>query len=77
MCRLFGFKSVISSQVHSSLIHTENALRIQSNNHPDGWGVAYYREGIPHIIKSMEKAVDDHIFLKAMSANDVIIVTVW
>ena len=64
MCRLFGFKSVISSQVHSSLIHTENALRIQSNNHPDGWGVAYYREGIPHIIKSMEKAVDDHIFLK-------------
>lgn len=64
MCRLFGFRSVINSQVHSSLVHTENALSAQSNKHPDGWGVAYYREGIPHLIKSMEKAIDDQIFMK-------------
>ncbi|MBD65379.1 MAG: class II glutamine amidotransferase [Halobacteriovoraceae bacterium] len=62
MCRLFGFKSVINSQVHSSLIHAENALVEQSIKHPDGWGVAYYLEDVPHVIKSMDKAIDDHIF---------------
>lgn len=64
MCRLFGFKSVINGQVNTSLVNTENALVTQSMKHPDGWGVAYYREGIPHIIKSMEKAISDHIFMK-------------
>lgn len=64
MCRLFGFRSVINSAVHSSLVQTENALSLQSVKHPDGWGVAYYREGIPHVIKSIQMAVDDHIFHK-------------
>lgn len=64
MCRLFGFKSVINSQVHSSLVHAENALGPQSVKHPDGWGVAYYRENVPHIIKSTQRAFDDHIFEK-------------
>lgn len=64
MCRLFGFRSVINSQVHSSLIHAENALASQSIKHPDGWGVAYYLEDVPHVIKSMDKAFDDHIFAK-------------
>jgi predicted glutamine amidotransferase len=62
MCRLFGFKSIINSQVHSSLIHAENALGQQSVRHPNGWGVAYYRDQVPHIIKSAQKAFDDHIF---------------
>lgn len=64
MCRLFGFKSVINSQVHSSLVHAENALGSQSVKHPDGWGVAYFREDVPHIIKSTQRAFDDHIFEK-------------
>ncbi len=64
MCRLFGFRSVITSQVHSSLVHAENALISQSLKHPDGWGVAYYRENTPHLIKSTDRAVDDHIFHK-------------
>ena len=34
MCRLFGFKSIIKSKVHSSLLHAENALGIQSVDHP-------------------------------------------
>jgi len=62
MCRLFGFKSVINSQVHSSLVHADNALISQSLKHPDGWGVAYYLENVPHIIKSTDRALDDHIF---------------
>ncbi|MBT4790488.1 MAG: class II glutamine amidotransferase [Halobacteriovoraceae bacterium] len=64
MCRLFGFRSVIDSQVHSSLVHADNALGSQSVKHPDGWGVAYYREDIPHLIKSTERAIDDQLFHK-------------
>ncbi len=62
MCRLFGFRSVIQSQVHQSLVHAENALEVQSNKHPDGWGVSYYLSGSPHVIKSDKTAIDDNIF---------------
>lgn len=62
MCRLFGFRSVIQSQVHSSLVSAENALEIQSRMHPDGWGVAYYIAGIPHIIKTEQSALRDALF---------------
>ncbi len=64
MCRLFGFRSVIKSQVHKSLIDAENALQTQGHANPDGWGVAYYLGGCPHIVKSKETAVDNHIFRK-------------
>lgn len=62
MCRLFGFRSVIPSQVHSSLLAADNALGIQSNAHPDGWGVAYYVDGSPHITRSPETALGDQLF---------------
>lgn len=64
MCRLFGFRSIITSQVHSSLIHAENALMDQSLKHPDGWGIAYYIEQTPHLIRSALSAIDDHLFEK-------------
>lgn len=64
MCRLFGFRSVILSQVHTSLIHADNALGQQSLNHPDGWGVSYYLAGAPHIIKSSQTALEDKLFQK-------------
>lgn len=62
MCRLFGFRSVIQSQVHSSLVGAENALGVQGQNHPDGWGMAYYMAGTPHLIKSDKSTVDDTLF---------------
>lgn len=62
MCRLFGFRSVIPSQVHRSLVSCDNALLQQSENHPDGWGVAYYVSDVPHVIKSAEPAVADSLF---------------
>ncbi|HMJ15374.1 MAG TPA: class II glutamine amidotransferase [Polyangiaceae bacterium] len=62
MCRLFGFRSVIPSQVHRSLLVAENALGVQSNAHPDGWGVAYYVNGAPHVTRSPETALGDVIF---------------
>ena len=62
MCRIFGFRSVIESGVHESLVHADNALMNQSSAHPDGWGVAYYQAGAPHLIKSVSTAVNDHLF---------------
>ncbi|MCX5744982.1 MAG: class II glutamine amidotransferase [Proteobacteria bacterium] len=62
MCRLFGFRSVIRSQVHRSLVASENALGQQSANHPDGWGVAYYVDGAPHVTKSPGHALSDTLF---------------
>jgi glutamine amidotransferase len=62
MCRIFGFRSVIQSQVHRSLISADNALMQQSDRHPDGWGVAYYNAGAPHVIKAVSTALDDHLF---------------
>lgn len=62
MCRLFGFRSVIPSQVHRSLLAAENALGVQSNRHPDGWGVAYYVDGAPHLTRSPMTALGDALF---------------
>ncbi len=62
MCRLFGFRSVIPSQVHRSLLAAENALGVQSNQHPDGWGVAFYVDGAPHVTRSPTTALGDQIF---------------
>lgn len=62
MCRLFGFRSVIPSMVHSSLVAADNALGVQSEHHPDGWGVAYYIDGAPHLTKSSSSALGDNLF---------------
>ncbi len=62
MCRLFTFRSVIRSRVHRSLVEAENALGTQSTRHPDGWGVAYYIDGAPHLTRSPATAVADHLF---------------
>lgn len=62
MCRLFGFRSVIPSQVHRSLLAAENALGVQSTDHPDGWGVAFFIDGAPHVTRSPLTAVGDALF---------------
>ena len=62
MCRIFGFRSVIQSQVHRSLLAADNALGIQSNDHPDGWGVAFWVDGAPHLTRSPTTAVGDQLF---------------
>jgi predicted glutamine amidotransferase len=62
MCRLFGFRSVIQSQVHRSLVQADNALSNLSQQHPDGWGVAYYVEGTPHVARATNPALSDRVF---------------
>lgn len=64
MCRLFGFRSIINSQVHSSLVSADNTLHDLSQRHPDGWGVAYFLENTPHLIKSTDCAMEDQLFQK-------------
>lgn len=75
MCRLFGFRSVISSQLHRSLVHADNALSVQSEEHPDGWGVAYYVDGAPHITRSAEAAGADRLFhrLSGVVASETVL----
>lgn len=68
MCRLFGFKSVITSQVHSSLANADNSLKTLSEKHPDGWGIAFYREDTPHLIRSSESALTSTLFQKIASS---------
>ncbi|WP_086001997.1 class II glutamine amidotransferase [Plesiocystis pacifica] len=62
MCRIFGFRSVMQSQVHRSLVSADNALMQQSERNPDGWGVAYFLGGAPHVVKSVSTAVSDEMF---------------
>ena len=75
MCRLFGFRSVIPSQVHRSLLSADNALGTQSTQHPDGWGVAFYVEGSPHVTRSPSTALNDQIFhrLSGVVASETVI----
>lgn len=64
MCRLFGFRAVSIGQVHHSLLEAENALVHQSNKHKDGWGLAYYLYGVPHLIRGVNQASDDRDFVR-------------
>lgn len=75
MCRLFGFRSVLESQVHKSLLSADNALAVQSAAHPDGWGVAYYVAGAPHVLKSVGAARHNTLFQRVggiMSSQTVL-----
>jgi glutamine amidotransferase len=53
MCRLYGFISNELTKVECSLVHAQNALMHQSRSdlrgidHPDGWGIVRYAEGMP------------------------------
>src|SRR5690606_5507539 len=69
VCRLFGFRSVIPSQVHRSLVAADNALGKQSERHPDGWGVAYYVDGAPHVTRSAAGALDDALFRRVSGSG--------
>ena len=62
MCRLFGFHSSLLSGAHRSLVAADNALARQSGEHPDGWGVAHYEGGYPHLIRGDKQALEDGLF---------------
>jgi len=62
MCRLFGFRSRARLNVHHSLIDAENALVVQSQAHPHGWGLGYYEGEKAKLVKSSKPAFQDQVY---------------
>ena len=74
---MFAFKSRVSLKVQRSLVKAENALQIQSSEHPHGWGIAYYLNGRrrPHEVHSVSSAFSDERFRRVsefLTANAVV-----
>jgi predicted glutamine amidotransferase len=64
MCRLFGCVSREPGPVTHELFHAANALRVQSKEHPDGWGLGWYENGSPRVVRSLTPAHGDAEFEK-------------
>jgi predicted glutamine amidotransferase len=64
MCRLFGCHSREPGPVTHELFHAANALRVQSKEHPDGWGLGWYEGGAPRVVRSLTPAHGDLGFEK-------------
>jgi glutamine amidotransferase len=62
MCRVFGFRSAFPSAVHDSLVRARNALTVQSRQHPDGWGIAFFEAGRAHLVRGTGAAFLDRDF---------------
>ena len=67
MCRLFASRSRVPGGVAHELLHAANALRVQSHKHPDGWGLGWYEEGTPRVVRSLAPAHGDGEFEKLSS----------
>src|SRR5438128_8982975 len=67
MCRLFGCRTVTPGAVAHELLHGANALRIQSREHPDGWGLGWYVGRVPQVVRSLTAAHGDEDFEEVSS----------
>ncbi len=65
MCRLYGFHANEPTKVECTLVYAQNALMIQSRSdsrgspNADGWGIATYENGVPHLEKRGDPAFRD------------------
>ena len=64
MCRLFGILSVNALNAEKYLVEDECSLFSQSNVNPkrlqrDGWGIGYYVNGAPLLVKSPKPVYED------------------
>ena len=62
MCRMFALRSTVSCPVQESLMDADRSLQRLSEINPHGWGVAYYVQGVPQIVKSPEMAADSPVY---------------
>src|SRR5919202_5067888 len=67
MCRLFGCRSLAPGGVAHELVHGANALRVQSREHPDGWGLGWYVGRVPQVVRSLSPAHGDDDFEEVSS----------
>lgn len=67
MCRLFGSRSQLPSSVHRALVDEPNALRVQSREHRDGWGIGWWSEADapPQLVRSAAAAHADDAFARS------------
>ncbi len=68
MCRLFGQHAHPGFDLCEPLCSAENALRIQSHKHPHGWGIGWYRDGVPERRLGLLPAHHDEAFVAAARA---------
>lgn len=65
MCRLYGFRANEETKVECSLVHAQNALLLQSRAdlrgraHPHGWGLAFYHNAHPTVVRRATAAFED------------------
>src|SRR2546430_1601748 len=67
MCRLFGCRTAAPGGVAHELLHGANALRVQSREHPDGWGLGWYAGRVPQVVRSLTAAHGDEDFEEVSS----------
>ncbi len=67
MCRLFGCRTAAPGGVAHELLHGANALRVQSREHPDGWGLGWYVGRVPQVTRSLTAAHGDEDFEEVSS----------
>lgn len=71
MCRLYGFRATEPTKVECTLVHAQNALMVQSEadrsgkSHANGWGVATFEDGEPHIERQAWAAYHGEHFRRA------------
>lgn len=71
MCRLYALIATEPTKVECSLVRAQNALLTQSHldsrgmTHPDGWGIAYYMNGLPVVERRSHAAYNDLRFASA------------
>lgn len=65
MCRLYGFMANEETKVECTLVHSQNALLMQSESdylgraHADGWGLAFYHDEFPELERRANPAYED------------------
>ena len=68
MCRLYGYLSQRPTRVECGLVCAQNSLLAQSRldhrglPNPDGWGLAWFDDEVPHVQKRVLQAAADPVF---------------
>lgn len=71
MCRLYSLRANEPTKVECTLVHSQNALMVQSRSdqsgrsHGSGWGVATYEDTLPHVERRAWAAYHGEHFARA------------
>jgi predicted glutamine amidotransferase len=72
MCRILGSVSAEPISIEHELLHSDNPLIQQSEDHDSGWGMAVYRQADceqPELVRFPEAAYSDGEFRRATSTR--------